>query len=119
MNLTQLERIESDLKHKSYHCFKLDSNSHVLNYETVIFFLNLSSSSHPWKRKKEGEGEGAAQGGKLDELQPRRTGARRQGHMGTRAGLRAGARAPPPTAGGEGATPVGKKEGGGAPPWGR
>jgi hypothetical protein len=56
MNLTQLEWIESGLKRKSYHCFKLDCNSCVLNYKTAILFLTSSSSSYPWKRDEEREG---------------------------------------------------------------
>jgi hypothetical protein len=37
----QLERIESDLKRKSYHCFKLEYNSRTLNYEIDILFLTF------------------------------------------------------------------------------
>jgi hypothetical protein len=74
MNLTQLEWIESGLKHKSYHCFKLDCYSRVLNYETVIFFFTSSSSTHrepPWPWGKE---QGAAQG---EGAQPGRRGHER------------------------------------------
>jgi hypothetical protein len=39
-NLTQLEQIESGLKRKRYHYFKLGCNSRVLNYETTIFFIS-------------------------------------------------------------------------------
>jgi hypothetical protein len=55
----QLEWIESGLKRKSYDCFKLYCNSHVLIYETVIvFFLSTLRSS----LYGHGEGARAAQG---------------------------------------------------------
>jgi hypothetical protein len=83
----QLEWIESGLKRKSYHYFKLYCNSYVLNHKTTIFFLTLSSFSHPWKREKEGEGERAAQGGEQAGPWSRCTGAciaRMQGRRGAR-----------------------------------
>jgi hypothetical protein len=63
MNLTQLEWIESGLKHKSYDYFKSYCNSRVLIYETtIVFFLSSSSSSHPWKREGRGWGGRAGHG---------------------------------------------------------
>jgi hypothetical protein len=48
-------------KTQKYHCFKLDRNSRVLNYETAIFFL-LSME------ERGEEVEGVAQG--EDEVEP-------------------------------------------------
>jgi hypothetical protein len=128
MNLTQFEWIESGLKCKSYHCFKLVCNSRVLNYEIAIFFLTSSSSSHPWKRE-ERKGRGLCRGGRVGPA-GRARGARPpppgRGAWGaaTVAGegrVGAGARPSPPAtdtaaAGeGEGAPPGGETEGGGVP----
>jgi hypothetical protein len=72
MNLTQLEWIESGLKRKSYHCFKLDCNSRVLIYKTAVFFLTSSSFSHPWKREGRRRGRGGGRARARERVRRRR-----------------------------------------------
>jgi hypothetical protein len=115
MNLTQLEWIESDLKHKSYEYFKPYCNSRVLNLRdchrllSLIFFL-------PSMEERGGEEEGAAQG----RTRPGRpgAGAAAPSARGTataagegRAG--AGTRAPPPPPGRGKGAPWRRGNGGG------
>jgi hypothetical protein len=89
-----LEWIESDLKRKSYECFKPYCNSRVLIYEiAIIFFLSSSSSSYPWKRE-EGKGRELCRGGRG-----------RAGRGRARPHRARGAQPPPPG------------RGKGAPPW--
>jgi hypothetical protein len=100
----QLEWIESDLKHKSYECFKLYCNSHVLNLQNCHLLTHLIFFLPSMKEKREEE-EGAAQG--RTRLGRPGAGAAARGARGAataagegRAGVGRGA--PPPAAAGEG-----------------
>jgi hypothetical protein len=99
MNLTQLEWIESGLKHKSYECFKPYCNSRVLNLQNChrllplfIFFLpSMEERGREEERAAQGEDEVGPAGGRRGRMgregcgHPRRGGARGRRSTGTRA----------------------------------